>query len=26
MYWENALIVIDEENLQLVVATGGYGT
>lgn len=26
MYWENALIVVDEENRQLVVATGGFGT
>ena len=26
MYWENALIVVDEENEQLVVATGGFGT
>lgn len=26
MYWENALIVVDEEHHQLVVATGGFGT
>jgi hypothetical protein len=26
MYWENALIVVDAENHQVVVATGGYGT
>ena len=26
MYWENALVVIDEENRQLVIATGGFGT
>jgi hypothetical protein len=26
MYWANALIVVDEENRQLVLATGGYGT
>ena len=26
MYWENALVVIDERNHQLLVVTGGYGT
>jgi hypothetical protein len=26
MYWENALVVVDEENRQVVVATGGFGT
>lgn len=26
MYWENALVVLDEENHQLLVITGGYGT
>ena len=26
MYWENALIVVDEESRQVVVATGGFGT
>ena len=26
MYWENALIVVDAENRQVVVATGGFGT
>ena len=26
MYWEGALVVIDEENEQILFATGGYGT
>jgi hypothetical protein len=26
MYWESALVVLDEENHQLLVVTGGYGT
>jgi len=26
MYWEGALVVIDEENKQILFATGGYGT
>ncbi len=26
MYWENALLVIDEKNHQILVVTGGYGT
>lgn len=26
MYWEGALVVIDEQNRQLVIATGGFGT
>lgn len=26
MVWENALVVVDEENEQLLVVTGGYGT
>ena len=26
MFWENALVVIDEGNHQLLVVTGGFGT
>jgi hypothetical protein len=26
MYWEGALVVIDEDNQQVLFATGGYGT
>lgn len=26
MYWEGALVVIDEENEQMLIATGGFGT
>lgn len=26
MYWENVLVVVDEENRQILFATGGYGT
>lgn len=26
MYWEGALVVVDEENRQILIATGGYGT
>ncbi len=26
MFWEGALVVIDEENQQILFATGGYGT
>lgn len=26
MYWENALIVVDEDNEQILVVTGGFGT
>jgi len=26
MYWENVLVVVDEANHQLVIATGGFGT
>ena len=26
MYWENALVVVDEENEQILIVTGGYGT